>query len=197
MNVEQQAVLNSYDLYAEIVKQLIAVSSAIIVGSIALMKKDVLSELSGRCRKFLGISWSCFAASIVFGIFAISAMSGNLRSFQASYAPSITTMNVSIWMNIHTYSFLAGILGFTALGIILLWKSGGSQRVAETVSIKKDYQKAEKSGLESGVDSRPKLNSGIVSSAVTETDPNLTDSGLSPELSEKSNYRIIEVDSPK
>jgi len=105
-------VQKSFDFAADLVKQLITLSTAIIAITVTFAK-DIFG-ISGNCvSEWLVASWVTFFICIFFGIWTLMALTGTLNPpNQTQESPTIQGANCRIPAGLQILSFLLG-LAFT------------------------------------------------------------------------------------
>ncbi|MDQ3622268.1 MAG: hypothetical protein M3463_07245 [Verrucomicrobiota bacterium] len=107
----------AFDFAQEVSKQLITLATAVIAVSLTF-GADIATCATGNARSFLIWSWSLLLVSLVFGLWTLMALAGNLETASASSTtPSIRTANVTIPAVAQILLFLAGLVLAVLFGI--------------------------------------------------------------------------------
>jgi hypothetical protein len=109
MNIEIQ---KSFDFAADLVKQLITLSTAIIAITVTFAK-DIF-VVSGSCAfEWLFAAWIMFFICIFFGIWTLMALTGTLNPIkQSQHSLTIQGVNCRVPASLQILTFLLG-LAFT------------------------------------------------------------------------------------
>ena len=104
--------LKLVDVILEWEKQMLTLSSAIIVATLAF-SKDIAPKLKDKeDRKLLATSWSYYLASLVFGLITIGTLIDKLRQKQAPFEDT----GLYIWAMPQAICFAAGAAYFIKFG---------------------------------------------------------------------------------
>ena len=109
----------AFDFAKEVVTQLIGLSTGIIALTITFAK-DFLRSSSDGTRRLAAIAWGCFFLSLVFGIAALMALTGNLAPLQGPPVLSVRSSNIAYPASLQVLMFLAGLaltISFAIRGI--------------------------------------------------------------------------------
>ena len=108
--MEEQRKL-AFDFARDTTKQLITLSTVIIAFTVTFAK-DFLGTPDCFGRNLVVVSWVSFLVSVIFGVWALLALTGTLEPEEVEGGASIRGKNVTIPSILQIISFLIG-LGFT------------------------------------------------------------------------------------
>jgi hypothetical protein len=97
----------TFDLATELAKQLITLATGTIALTITF-SKDFLHETSTHAKPWALVAWSALLISVVFGIWTIMALTGNLG--RGPKDANVYTVNVRIPAGLQILSFLVGLV---------------------------------------------------------------------------------------
>ncbi|MFD1796644.1 hypothetical protein FQV27_13085 [Paracoccus aurantiacus] len=103
----------SFDFAADLIKQVLTLSSAIIAVTVSAAK-FLFASASADVFQVMFISWASFIVCILFGFFAYMSLTGELARPKIPGAPHIYTGKIRFFMTIHLLAFFIGII-FVAL----------------------------------------------------------------------------------
>ncbi|WP_294294869.1 hypothetical protein [uncultured Chryseobacterium sp.] len=111
----------AFDFAADTVKQLITLATGIIAITITFLK-DILGSAIVSNSIFLFISWGLFIFSILFGIFALQALTGSLQPRRINTTvlntpPNINTSNIRIQVGLQIVFFISALICTVIFGI--------------------------------------------------------------------------------
>ncbi|MEM6484622.1 MAG: hypothetical protein AAF662_06515 [Pseudomonadota bacterium] len=100
----------AFDLAAELVKQIIALSTGIIALTVTFAK-DLFGVSEGEIPTTLTAAWISLFLAIVFGVWALMAFTGTLDppERESGYAPTINGANCRLAVFLQIVVFLLGI----------------------------------------------------------------------------------------
>ena len=99
----------AFDFAQDTTKQLISLATGIIAITITFTK-DILGNLPPGTKVYLGLSWLIFFLSIIFGVWALLAMTGSLEPKKGEKESiSIRGSNVTLPSALQIISFLLGL----------------------------------------------------------------------------------------
>ena len=100
----EPSVNKSFDVAQEVVKQLIALATAVVTVTITFLT-DVLGSAPSGAKALLGAGWLVYLLSILLGIATLMSMSGTLSEHTQ---PSIYAGNIRLTAGIQIGFFLLG-----------------------------------------------------------------------------------------
>lgn len=107
----------AFEFAQEVAKQLITLATAVIAITLTY-SKDFASHASGNIRHLVVFSWYFFLISILFGLWTLMALTGNLETAaENNTPPSIRTANVTMPAIIQILCFLIGMLLAILFGV--------------------------------------------------------------------------------
>lgn len=129
---ENQRITKSFDFAADITKQLIALSTAIISLCVAFTDKIFSSDAARSNSTTLLIALVCFVASIILGIFTLMALAGHLGNpknkkddgMEQNPSP-IYQGNVRCFSIGQMFLFIAAII----IAMVYVWKASSSTNI--------------------------------------------------------------------
>ena len=99
----------AFDFAQDTTKQLISLATGIIAITITFTN-DILKNLPSGTKVYLGLSWLIFFLSIIFGVWALLAMTGSLEPKKGEKESiSIRGSNVTLPSALQIISFLLGL----------------------------------------------------------------------------------------
>jgi hypothetical protein len=104
----------AFDFAQESTKQLITLSTAVITLTITFLT-DVVKEAPAGSAAWLQAAWIFYLVSIVFGVFALLALTGSLGSRKEAASPSIYSKNIVVPSMAQVVCF------FTAVALTLVF----------------------------------------------------------------------------
>jgi hypothetical protein len=110
----------AFEFAKEVATQLISLSTGIIALTITF-SKDFLASSSAGVRRLAVIGWGFYFVSLIFGVWTLMALTGNLEPLEGPPILSIRRSNVAIPAALQVLSFLAGTgitIGYGLLAII-------------------------------------------------------------------------------
>lgn len=105
--------LKAFEFAKEVATQLITLSTGIIALTITF-SKDFLRSSSSGARRLAVAGWAFYFWSLIFGVWTLMALTGNLEPIEGAPILSIRSSNISIPATLQVVSFLVG----TAITII-------------------------------------------------------------------------------
>lgn len=119
-------VQKSFEFAQDLTKQLITLATSIIAVEITF-SKDLIQKLPDCARYCAITSWAAFMLSILFGIFTLMALTGNLTRLEKGLPATIMSKNVTRPSKIQIFFFLLGLAfticygfeGFKAIGKVI------------------------------------------------------------------------------
>ena len=107
----------AFDFAQELAKQLITLSTAVIAITLTY-SHDFAHRATGHTRQLVILSWFFFLMSILFGLWTLMALTGNLETSAATNTPpSIRTTNVTLPAMLQILSFLIAVLLAILFGV--------------------------------------------------------------------------------
>lgn len=112
----------AFELATETVKQLITLSTGIIALTITF-SKDLLEAVPAAAKPFLTFGWLAYLACVVFGVWALMALTGSLEpqpgngDEEVLELPSIRRANVTLPAALQVLSFLAATVLIVVFGM--------------------------------------------------------------------------------
>ena len=97
----------AFEFAKEIATELIALSTGIIALTITF-SKDFLRSASSGSRRLAVTSWGFFFASLIFGMWTLMALTGNLEPANGAPILSVRRSNVAIPAALQILTFLVG-----------------------------------------------------------------------------------------
>jgi hypothetical protein len=119
------------DFAADVVKQLLTLSTGILALTITFAT-DIVGDRETP-TVLLGISWIAYILSILFGLWALFAMTGELEQLPAKgnnqgQEPSIRGRNVTLPAILQIVTFLGATAFIAAYGLFALGAPSGAQK---------------------------------------------------------------------
>lgn len=111
-------VAKAFDFAQEASKQLISLATAIIALTITFLT-DVVAEGEGASG-LLKAAWVLFLISVLFGVVALLAMTGNLERPNEGGAPTVYSPNIVLFAGGQVLTFVAGLVLTLAFGFQVL-----------------------------------------------------------------------------
>jgi len=106
----------AFDFAQEVAKQLITLSTAVIAITLTY-SKDFADHASGNTRQLVVFSWYFFLVSILFGLWTLMALTGNLEPNGDGAKPSIRSANVTFPAILQIACFLIAMLLAILFGV--------------------------------------------------------------------------------
>jgi len=113
---------NAFSFAQDCTKQIITLATGVIALEITFAK-DFVSTLAAGSRVYALLSWLSFLLSVIFGIWTLLALTGELERIDGeSKTPSIRAGNVTFPAIAQIIFFIIG-LGLTAIfGAVAIWR---------------------------------------------------------------------------
>lgn len=101
----------SFDFAADVSKQLITLSTAIITVTITF-SKDILGGVTDTNKYWLLVAWGMFVVTIFFGVWTLMALTGSLEPIEGNDidAPSINSKNIRIPACLQVFFFIVALI---------------------------------------------------------------------------------------
>ena len=116
LNMDEQR-KKAFEFAQEVAKQLITLATAVIAITLTY-SKDFATHATGNTRHLVTFSWYFLLISVLFGLWTLMALTGNLETAAANNtAPSIRTPNVTIPACLQILCFLIGMLLVILFGV--------------------------------------------------------------------------------
>lgn len=112
----------AFDLAADSTKQLITLATGVAALTITFLKDVLLGTVPADARTALHVAWVLYFVSIIFGVFALLALTGTVgtRNRTKREPPSIYEHQVTVPSIIQVVTFLAAIVLTVVFAIIAL-----------------------------------------------------------------------------
>lgn len=101
----------SFDFAADVSKQLITLSTAIITVTITF-SKDILGGVTDTNKYWLLAAWGMFVVTIFFGVWTLMALTGSLEPIEGNDTdnPSINSKNIRIPACLQVFFFIVALI---------------------------------------------------------------------------------------
>lgn len=99
----------AFDFAQDATRQLITLSTAVIALTVTFLT-DVVKAASSGSARVLQLAWICYFISIVFGVFTLLGLAGNLERPGKTGKPSIYRLNIRVSSHVQVLSFCIAVL---------------------------------------------------------------------------------------
>lgn len=99
----------AFDFAQETTKQLISLSTGTVALTITF-GQDFFSQVPPSAKVWAVASWVGFLLAVVFGVWALMAMTGSLDGKGREREPSVYDRNIMIPVTLQVFSFLAAVV---------------------------------------------------------------------------------------
>jgi hypothetical protein len=126
--------LKAFDAVADLVKQLIALSTGVIALTITFLS-TVVNSAPANASRYLKMAWVLYCLNVLFGVMAMMAIAGTLGSDSAT--KNIYQPNISVWVGLQVFAFMCGtglVIAFGAASLNGRNFSGVGQRTESPVA---------------------------------------------------------------
>ena len=112
----------AFQYAADVTKQIIAISTAILILTITFIKDILHPELVSCLRYLIVVAWFFYFLTIVFGVLALAALTGTLQpKTDTKKDPTIWERSIVFFTKLQIFSFLIATLSIVLIGVIGLF----------------------------------------------------------------------------
>ena len=110
----------SFDVAADVAKQLIVLAAGIITITITFSKDFIGRDVNGVERLVIGVAWLLYLVSILGGIWLLYALAGSLSQMDKGVNRSIYDGNTAIPMGVQQIAFLLALVLTVVFGLLAM-----------------------------------------------------------------------------